>query len=225
MAENRVLQSWMWSEAPVPPVQTPGWDSSRAPPRPRGAGVPWERCPAAGSVNFPIPFLDRRTSPVALPLGKPRAPEETSAFLSPASSQPHRGDEEPGARSHSTSAHCLGPARPRCPPARLPETALNWDKALDIGAGKGMRLISDFLTPAARAAACSAPGAASSRYCCRRDGGKEKKKKALELAQELEQRGIKNQLLERLIIVFDPRSWELSFLGHAGRGKAPNSRL
>lgn len=55
-------------------------------------------------------------------------------------------------------------------------------------------------------------------------GGKEKKK-ALERAQELEQRGIKNQLLERLIVLFDPQSWELSFLGHTGRGKAPNSRL
>lgn len=81
-----------------------------------------------------------------------------------------------------------------------------------------------FLLPAGHASACSPPLAANSRYFCCRVGG-EGKKKALERAQELEQRGIKNQLLERLIVLFDPQSWELSFLGHTGRGKAPNSRL
>ena len=89
-----------------------------------------------------------------------------------------------------------------------------------------MHLISDFLMPAVHASARSPPTAANSCYFCCRDGGKEKKKKkTLERAQELEQWGIKKQLLERLIILFDPQSWELSFSGHAGRGKAPNSRL
>jgi len=55
--------------------------------------------------------------------------------------------------------------------------------------------------------------------------GEGKKKKARECAQELEQWGIKNQLLARLIVAFDPQRWERSVLGHAGRGKAPNSRL
>lgn len=38
-------------------------------------------------------------------------------------------------------------------------------------------------------------------------------RKQLVSAQELAQRGIQSQLLERLIVSFDPRSWELGFLG------------
>lgn len=83
-----------------------------------------------------------------------------------------------------------------------------------------MHLISDFLMLAVYASACSPPAAANCCYFCCRDRGR-KIEKAFERAQELEQRGIKNQLLEPLIILFDHQSWDLSFLGYTGRRKAP----
>lgn len=104
------------------------------------------------------------------------------------------------------------------PPLWLLEKVLNGDESFSIRAAEEMRVICDsscfsLLLPQLRTPVT---------LLQRMGGGKNKK--VLERARELEQRGIKKQLLERLILLFDPLSWELSFSGRAGRGKAPNSR-
>lgn len=44
-------------------------------------------------------------------------------------------------------------------------------------------------------------------------------KKAPECAQELDQQGIKIQLLEHLISLFDHQSWKMNFQGMLGEGR------
>lgn len=47
--------------------------------------------------------------------------------------------------------------------------------------------------------------------------------KAPECAQELHQQGIKTQLLEHLISLFDHRSWKMNFQGMLGEGRLPSA--
>lgn len=47
-------------------------------------------------------------------------------------------------------------------------------------------------------------------------------KKAPECAQELDQQGIKTQLPEHLISLFDHRSWKMNFQGTLGEGRLPS---